>query len=58
VVADLAEGRLHEVELSDLNLERQLRAVWLRRRAQPEIVTDLLEQVVRARRSRVTKTRG
>lgn len=52
VAADLSDGRLAEVSISDLDLSRQLRAVWLRRRPQPEIVTDLLDQIVRERRSR------
>lgn len=52
VAADLSDGRLAEVPISDLDLARQLRAVWLRRRPQPEIVTDLLDQIVRERRSR------
>jgi molybdate transport repressor ModE-like protein len=52
VASDLSAGRLLEVPVDDLDLSRQLRAVWLRRRAQPEIVTDLLDQIVRERRSR------
>lgn len=52
VVTDLREGRLVEVPIVDLDLARQLRAVWLRRRSQPEIITDLLDQIVRERRSR------
>lgn len=52
VASDISSGRLFEVAIDDLNLSRQLRAVWLRRRAQPEIVTDLLDQIVRERRSR------
>ena len=56
VAADLSDGRLAEVPISDLDLGRQLRAVWLRRRPQPEIVTDLLDQIVRERRSRRATT--
>jgi molybdate transport repressor ModE-like protein len=56
VANDLKDGRLCEVPITDLDLSRQLRAVWLRRRAQPEIVTDLLDQIVRERRSRQTVT--
>jgi DNA-binding transcriptional LysR family regulator len=52
VASDISAGRLHAVGIDDLDLARQLRAVWLRRRAQPEIVTDLLDQIVRERRSR------
>lgn len=52
VAADLSSGRLCEVPVGDLDLSRQLRAVWLRRRPQPEVVTDLLDQIVRERRSR------
>ncbi len=52
VAGELARDRMCEVEVVDLDLARQLRAVWLRRRPQPEIVTDLLDQIVRERRSR------
>lgn len=52
VASDISDGRLVEVSIEDLDLARQLRAVWLRRRPQPEIVTDLLDQIVRERRSR------
>jgi DNA-binding transcriptional LysR family regulator len=52
VTGDLAAGRLHEVTIEGLDLSRCIRAVWLRRRSQPEIVTDLLDQVVRGRGTR------
>jgi DNA-binding transcriptional LysR family regulator len=52
VTSDISDGRLREVPIDDLDLARQLRAVWLRRRAQPEVITDLLDQIVRERRSR------
>lgn len=54
VTSDISDGRLREVPIADLDLSRQLRAVWLRRRAQPEVITDLLDQIVRERRSRTT----
>ena len=52
VANDISQGRLVEIEIHDLDLEREMRAIWLRRRPQPEIVTDLLDQIVRERRSR------
>jgi DNA-binding transcriptional LysR family regulator len=56
VANDLSDGRLCEIPITDLDLGRQLRAVWLKRRQQPEVVTDLLDQIVRERRSRQAAT--
>jgi DNA-binding transcriptional LysR family regulator len=52
---DISDGRLCEVAIEGVDFSRQLRAVWLRRRPQPEVITDLLDQIVRERRSRAAQ---
>ena len=43
VATDLTSGQLIEVNVTDLNIRRRLRAVWMRGRTPPPLAQDLLE---------------